>query len=406
MQSFSENYNKVIKLFRNASRRTAAAGLAAVALVVIFAGSNLFNAEGKDQLIPIAKVKRGPVTIKVTEIGELRAQNQATISANNEKQIIWLAPEGTWVEQGDTLVKLEAEKYYIYQSDAKADQLVAQAELNQAISNLESNGPKVESARKSYESLLPLVQKGFIMETEVESARLEYMKLQIQTKSLQAAVDAARANVERAKRNLEQQNRRVRENITLAPRAGLVVYATTGYGDDAKKITVGMTPFEGMDLIYLPDISSMVVDIQVSEVDLAKLKIGLPAEIRLDAYPDTVFSGEVAQIADLAERQVSYITGKTTGAKVFDVTVKVLDRDLRLKPGLTATADIIVRQYEDTLYIPLDAVFLDEKKQTVTFVRENGRNEARPIVIGERNDHVAVIQEGLKETEEVLRRRP
>src|SRR5262245_36871245 len=111
-------------------------------------------------------------------------------------------------------------------------------------------------------------------------------------------------------------------------RARLVVYASYGDAESQKKVEVGMTPFEGMDLMYLPDISSMRVDTEISEVDLSRVKVGLPVEIRLDAYPDAVFKGEVKTIADLARRKVSRVTGKVTGAKVFAVTVKVLDRDV------------------------------------------------------------------------------
>jgi HlyD family secretion protein len=167
-----------------------------------------------------------------------------------------------------------------------------------------------------------------------------------------------------------------------------------------------MIPFEGQDLMYLPDISSMMVDTEISEVDLAKVKNQMPVEIRLDAYPDMVFKGEVTYIADLAKRKISRITGRPTGAKVFDVTIKVLDEDRRLKPGLTATLDIIVDRYGDVLAIPLEAIFLDDQDQTIAFVKNGGNIEIRRVTIVESNDRVAVVKEGLRESEEVLLGRP
>lgn len=167
-----------------------------------------------------------------------------------------------------------------------------------------------------------------------------------------------------------------------------------------------MTPFEGMDLMYLPDISTMLVDVEISEVDLAKLRISQPAEIRLDAYPDTVFKGEISSIADLAKRKISRITGKASGAKVFDLTIKVLDRDVRLKPGLTATVDIIVKEYPEALYIPLEAVFLDEQERPVVFVKRGGVVETRPITVVDSNDRVIIVKTGLQAGDEVLFDRP
>jgi hypothetical protein len=162
-----------------------------------------------------------------------------------------------------------------------------------------------------------------------------------------------------------------------------------------------------MDLMYLPDISSMMVDAEISEVDLSRIKIGLPVEIRLDAYPDAVFKGEIKAIADLARRKISQITGKATGAKVFDVTIKVLDQDGRLKPGLTANVDIIVNHYDDALYIPLETIFMDERDQAIVYVKnEQGQIESRLLVLGESNDRVAIVKEGLQEGENVCLARP
>jgi HlyD family secretion protein len=158
--------------------------------------------------------------------------------------------------------------------------------------------------------------------------------------------------------------------------------------------------------MYLPDISSMLVDTEISEVDLSRIKIGLPVEIRLDAYPDAVFTGEIKTIADLARRKISRVTGKLTGAKVFAVTAKVVDQDIRLKPGLSATAEIIVNEYANAFYVPLEAVFVDEQDRTITYVKKRGGIEARPIVIEESNDRVAVVKEGLQEGEELLLERP
>ena len=373
---------------------------------ILLVGNTLLVSNDEAGNIPAAKVKLGQVTIKITETGDLRAQDQVTISAVNDKQIIWLAPEGKWVKEGDTLIVFASEKYVISSGEAQSSLLVAKADLSRAMSDLQAQQAKEEAARKNYESLPELAKKGFVMESEVEQARLAYMELKSKTMSFQASVDAARANVERAGRSLAQEERKLRQGVMLAPRAGLVVYASMGEGESQKKIEVGMTPFEGMDLMYLPDVSSMLVDTEISEVDLSRIKVGLPAEIRLDAYPDVIFKGEIKTIADLAKRKISRITGKPTGAKVFSVTIKVIDQDARLKPGLSSNVDIIVNEYPNALYIPLEAIFQDEQDQTVVYVKKNGKIEVRPIVIVESNDRVAVIKEGFQDGEEVLLDRP
>lgn len=368
--------------------------------------SNFIFTEDPDSIIPVTKVQRGHVTVKVTETGELRARDQVTISAANDKQILWLAPEGSWVEEGDTLVIYESEKYIIAKGEAESMVEVERAKIISALSELESQKAKEEAALKKYETMQKLADEGFAVASDVDQARLLWMELRNRTRAYEAAVDAARANLNRAERMLQQQDRKLREGVTLAPKAGLVVYATVGAEGEQKKVTVGMIPFEGMDLMYLPDVSTMLVDTEISEVDLSKVKLGLPAKIRLDAYPDVEFNGVVHSIGDLAKRKISKITGKPTGAKIFQVEIKVEDKDERLKPGLSATVDIIVDEHENALYVPLEAVFIDELDQTVVYVRNQDRIEKRIVTLGEGNDRVIIVLDGLQEGETVLLGRP
>ena len=353
-----------------------------------------------------ATVKQGPVSIKVIESGELHPRDQVTISAVNEKQIRWLAPEGTQVKAGDTLVVFESTKYVISTSEAQSSLQVEQANLVRAQNDLEAQKAKEESARTHYESLLPLAEKGFVQESEIEGARLAYVELKSQTKSLGAGVTAARANVERASRAVDQEERKLAEGVKTAPRAGLVVYASTGTEGEAKKISVGMTPFAGMDLMYLPDVSSMLVTIQISEVDVARTRVGLPATIRIDAYPGVTFPGVVQSIGNLAKRRISRVTGKETGARVFDVAIQVQASDPRLKPGLTATVEITTNEYHDVLYVPIEAVFFDEREEPVVYVKHGDAIQTRVVELGESNDRVTIVTKNLRAGEQLLLTRP
>jgi HlyD family secretion protein len=386
--------------------RNAAIGASlAVVLVLVLAQWALGRVTAGGH-VPSTHVRSGPVTIKVTESGELRARDQVTVSAINDKQILWLCPEGTYVHQGDTLVVFESAKYVISSDEAHSSLLVARAELEQAQSNLEAQQSKEEAARQRYESLPALEKKGFVMESEVQQAKLAWQELQSTTRSYQASVKAAQANVDRAGNAASQELRKLHEGVMLAPRAGLVVYATSGTPEEAKKISVGMVPFQGMDLMYLPDVSSMLVDTEIGEIDLAKVHTGETATVTLDAFPGVQFKGEVTTVANLAKRKINRSSGKQTGAKVFDVTVRVVADDPRLKPGLTATVDILCHQYDNALTVPLEAVFYDENERPIVYVRKHGRIEARPVEFSDSNDRVAVVKKNLELNDEVLLARP
>lgn len=406
MSNASSFTKRLTELFADKKRRKFLLFLVPLVLGVFWVGSNFLASENDGPAIRSAKVKRGPLTIKIIESGELRAQDQVTISAISDKQILWLVPEGKWVQKGDTLIKFESTKYEIARGEMESMILMASAAHSKAEGDLEAQRLRENAARKNFETLLPLAKKGFITEGDIEKARLEFIEARAQTRSLEADAEATKIKVTRAQQAYAQQERKLRLSVVLAPREGLVVYAVSGDEENRKKISVGMTPLEGMDLIYLPDVSSMLVDLQVSEVDLAKLQVGLPAEIRLDAYPDVVYKGQIKIIADLAKRKLNLMTGKASGAKIFDVTLSILERDLRLKPGLTATADIILNQYDDVLHIPVESIFFDAEKQPFVYLKQGGKTTPRHVVIGESNDHYVVIKEGVQEGDEVLLRRP
>jgi RND family efflux transporter MFP subunit len=352
--------------------------------------------------LPAATVRRGDVRITVTESGELRAAEQTTVSAPTDKQIVWLVPEGTHVRAGDELVRFEATKWEIIKSGAESTLAVARAELQRALSDREARKATEQRAWLDYQALPELAAKGFINRSELDSARLGYEEVKAANRSFDAAVTAARANVERAEQDVKDAERKLREGVMHAPRDGVVVYAVVGDAASPRKLSVGMTPFEGMDLMYLPDPSQMIVEAEISEFDLAKMVVGGRAELRLDAWPDAIFEGEVAQVGSLARQKISPVTGKPTGLKIFDVTIRVKGADERLKPGLSTTVELLVSDHPGALWVPLAAVFVDDLDRTVVYRRDGRAVEQRVVELGGSTDRVAIVSSGLEEGDEIL----
>ncbi len=378
------------------------AGVGALALL----GGAWLRSGAEASRIPTARVERGPVRITVTEAGELRAASQVTVSSPNDKTIVWLAAEGARVKQGDPLVRFESRKYEISTDTARSALAVARADLRRAESDLAGQRAAEEKARLDYQSLPPLAEKGFITQNELEAARLAYEEVRAQTRSFLAQQEAAEANVERAQKDVEEQERKLDEGELLAPRDGVVVYAVHGDSGNPRKVAVGMLPFEGMDLMYLPDPESMTAETEISEYDLAKIRVGSEAALRLEAYPEVAFAGRVARIGSLARQKISQATGKPMGLKVFDVSVEVLERDERLRPGLTAQVEILVSEHPDALYVPVAGVFVDELDQLVAYRREGARWQPQPLELAGSTDQVAIVSRGLEPGDEIALVRP
>jgi RND family efflux transporter MFP subunit len=381
--------------------------VAIAALVVVIAlVAWRFAASGSDHAeIPVVTVERGPLAMTLEETGELKAKRSATITAPNDKLITYLAPEGSWVKEGDLLVQLESAKYEINVQELQSALEVAKAQQEKAKADLQAQLYKEEAAKKQYESLLELQNKGFAMASEVEEARLNYMELQSKTGAFKAAVEQERAEVGRAEKTLEQVKLRLASNAVYSPMEGLVVYAQVGNPEEGKKVELGLIPYEGQLLMELPDISSMQVLTDVNEMDVEKVEEGQAAEIRLDAAPDAVFRGKVARIGTLAKRKVSRSSGKRTGEKVFDLEIDVEDADPRLRPGLSAKVTILVEKMDDVVYAPVEAIF-HENGKTIAYVRRGNRAEPVEVECGNSNDEHVVIRSGLEPGDQVLLAQP
>ena len=140
-----------------------------VLLVAAMAGWRFFGPTGSDINVPTASVEEGNLELQLTEVGELKAARSATITAPNDKLIIFLAPEGSWVKKGDLLVQLESEKYKISVQEFESSLKIAQAQLAKAKSDRQAQVYREEAAEKAYEALLGLKDKGFAMEPSLKS---------------------------------------------------------------------------------------------------------------------------------------------------------------------------------------------------------------------------------------------
>jgi len=373
--------------------------------VAAFAGWRFLGISGAELSVPTADVMQGSLELQLTEVGELKAERSATISAPNDKLIIFLAPEGSWVKKGDLLVQLESEKYKIGVQEAESALQVAIAQLEKAKAEKQAQIYKEEGAKQSYESLLGLKEKGFAMESEVEESRLAYLELQSKTSSFDAAVNQEKSKVDQARNALEQIKLKLSANAVYAPMEGLVVYAYVGRAEEGKKVEVGMTPYEGQPLMELPDISSMTVETEVNEMDVQKVKIGQPVAISLDALPGVTFQGKVAKIGSLARHKVSKVSGKRTGVKVFSVLVQVTDADERLRPGLSANVSILINEFDSVTYAPVEAIFNSEGR-TVAWVQRGRKTEQVEVECGTSNDKFVIIRSGLRPGDKVLLAEP
>lgn len=223
----------------------------------------------------------------------------------------------------------------------------------------------------------------------------------------EARLRSAQAQYEIQRRQREDLQRQLSKCVIRAVKPGLVVYGTGRqdmvivYGGE-EPIREGATVRERQTIITIPDMTRMAVNVRIHESSIKKVRKGQKARITVEAFPDTVLTGEVTRVALLPDSQNRWMN---PDLKVYSTTVTIEGAHEWLKPGMSAKVEILVDRLDDVVYVPVQAVVPTERGH-VCYVAHGRRIERRPVQIGQFNDEFIQIKDGLREGELVLLRPP
>lgn len=192
----------------------------------------------------------------------------------------------------------------------------------------------------------------------------------------------------------------LKKTMILAPMDGMVVYATSAGRpfDRREPIEVGVEVTERQDLISLPTAASMKAQVNIHETSLEKIQVGLPVIITVDALAGRKFLGRVAMISPLPDARSTWMN---PDLKIYPTDIYLEDTDSSLRTGVSCKAEIIVAQYEDAVYVPVQAVLRVAGEHTLYVVRDGGIEE-RKVEVGLDDNNMIRIISGLDEGEVVL----
>ncbi|MDI9431747.1 MAG: efflux RND transporter periplasmic adaptor subunit [Planctomycetota bacterium] len=300
------------------------------------------------------------------------------------------------LEKVDWSRRLHEEKY-LSKTELQADELAySRAEVN------------LQVARRDRELLEKYTYERQIAQLESDVRQAEM--------ALERTRAKARANVVQAKAELlarEQEYNRQKDKLDkiddqlskakiYAPADGMVIYATSarrgGWRDNREPLDEGVEVFERQELIYLPTAASSKAEVDIHEASLEKIRIGLPAIITVDALPGKKFMGTVGRIAPLPDPQSMWMN---PDLKVYNSDIFLEGDDPALRTGMSCKVEIIVAQYDDAIYIPIQAVIRVDGKPTIYVVRPDGTVEERVVEIGLDNNSMVRIASDLGEGEVV-----
>jgi len=460
------------------------------ALVYGYGPGNWFGGE-QAEVIGGAPVRRGPLTISITQRGNLEAKNSVKLRSEIEGRatILFLEPEGSFVQEGQVVAELDASSLEdrlvtqdIQVQNADASYTKAESEMEIQESQNDSDTKRAQQnldfaeldlvkfdkgdrpqdrqksdedillaeeelaqAKETYEWSLKLYEKGFYTRTQldrdelthnrnevnvtrakrakemqdeydhpkqemellaaVEEAKRELARVKLQAAARlvdhEAAVRTSKARLDLEQENLAKLQRQVEAAVMKAPVGGMVVYGRTEGGrmSGGEPIQEGTEVRERQEIITIPREGGMIVEASLHESVLKMVQVGQDCVIRVDALPGQDFHGKVDFVSLLPDRQSWWAN---PNQRLFKTNISILDGNSEMRPGTSCSVEIIIDELEDTLFVPVQSIFVTGGK-TVVFVQNGGDEpEVREVAVGPASEKWVSIVSGVEEGMTVL----
>lgn len=315
-------------------------GVVLVALVLlVILGSN------RETVLTVQTepIQKKTITQIVSATGKIQPVTQVKINAEVSGEIIELSVrEGQRVKRGQLLVRIKPDAYQAGYERAQAALAINQANLNKA---------EAEHAR-----VVELFAKKLVSDAEMDIAKANFQ-------SAKAAYDQSSASVKEARETLAK-------TTVYSPMDGVVSQLISEIGERVS----GSTFTQGTEMMTVADLSRMEARVDVGENDVVMVTVGDTARIEVDAYADRKLTGTVYQIANTAKSR-----GFGTQDEVVNFEVRILihtPEDVRLRPGMSMTADIETETHQNVLAVPIQSVTVRMPK-VATKPEEGQQGEAR-----------------------------
>jgi HlyD family secretion protein len=371
--------------------------LAVVLVLGAIVIANLQSRREKTVKVTIDKVQKQDLTSIVSASGEIKPKKNINISAQVPGRIIKIGVvEGQEVKAGDFLLKLDSTQY---EANADRDQNFIRA----ANADLIQSEARLKRDKGSFDRQQQLFDDNLISKDQLEAAKAQYDVSVAQTNAIQFQIKQAEASFKSTMDSLAK-------TTYDSPIDGVITSLQVEEGEVA---IIGTMNNPGTVMMTIADLSVMEVEVEVDETDVIGVSLGQEADIRVDALPETVFKGKVTEIGSSALLKTTAGIS-TQESKDFKVVVTLDNPARKLKPGLSASADIIVAQKKQSLAVPISSLVLREKekadKNAPASAREEegvyavagGRVKFVPVGKGITGGMMIEITSGIQEGQEIV----
>ncbi|MDP3914764.1 MAG: efflux RND transporter periplasmic adaptor subunit [Bacteroidota bacterium] len=392
-------------------------------IVVLIVAAAFFMVQIKPESGKTFKVKKGNLETVINCKGEVKGEKYTEINLPDEicdrelrvyqLKIADLILEGKVVKKGDYIAKIdesqlatqmrnqmqEMEKMVSDLRNAMLDSTVNLSRKRESITNakLDLEYLKIDLEQSKYES--EAYQRKTQMnyqkaELEVEKIRRDYL---LDRNKMKIQVGRSQSRVADLQKTIEKYQKAIAATTIRTPEDGIVMFAKDWsgktYGKDSE-VNI-WRPL----IATLPDMSVVITEAYIKEIDIAKVHLNDSVRITIDALSGRVFAGTVIKIATIGEDH------KDFDMKAFKVIIRYEKSEKDLKPGMTANNDIIVGNFKDKLLISRQAIFSKNGKQIV-YLKKGGSITEQEIQIIAENEMFGAVENSLQEGDVVLLYQP
>lgn len=323
-------------------------GIAAVVAVSLLANLGI---DRKDRTeVTVEKVEIGDLVARVSGPGKVRAETTVQISSSIMGRVVDLAvDEGDRVERGQFLLKLDDVWY--------------RSQVEQAEARVERARAQLATAERDLADIEQQFARQLSFEKELEEARALAATYRQNYEEARAALGAARDQLEKTE--------------FYSPISGIVTRLSVEEGEN---VVTGTMNAPGTVIMTISDLSHMEVEVEIDETDIVDVVLGQEAEIEVDALADTVLPGRVTEVGNSG---IVSMAGTQEEVTNFLVKVLVTETHPSLKPGMSATVEIVTAVHDSVLNVPIQSVVsrtpseLEPEKEDEEDGAEEKRKEKR-----------------------------
>jgi HlyD family secretion protein len=422
----SKDLKPKVRIGQKRSLKRKIAGWTAIGLVCAGAAVAAYRLTGTTEVdVPVAKVRRADFVISVRARGEIKSTRSVILTAPQvpDTRIVKLFESGRPVKKGEVVVEFDAaqqEQNVLERTTSvrTADSEIVQTKATHTIEN-EADSMNLMTAQYNVQRAKLEASKAEIV-SEIDGAknRIQVGVSEGEQKQVETSIDSRKisheADLERlgqkmdkTKRDVAQAKNYLSKMVIVAPIDGIVNVLPNfrsggSFGQSPPGFKEGDRAWTGAAIAEIPDLSEMRIELKLEEVDRGKMKLGELVRIRVDAIPEKEFTASLDWISPIA---ALIFKGFGSSDKVFPCRATLKNLDPRLRPGMSASAEIIIERQPNALLIPSRASFLQKGKPAV-YVQKGQQFSTRTIEVGRRNEEDLVVLSGLKEGELVTLESP